>query len=240
METNLLVDNIHCPSCILAIEELWTGVPLAQDASKLSVSLLTGIVSFTLQPSHLPIFTRLLRQAGFNVVSVAEAPSTATVAANAEHGSSRWYDTARSQAKRLDVEDQLQLQREAAHKASCSACRDDATGKGKARERTIPVHDVDEDLKTTILVGGMTCSSCIGSVEHILEADPRIKSFVVTLLPGNAVVTHSAIPDQELVIMLENGGYEALIIETTTAGRARPPPGGWVESSFVIEGMTCA
>ncbi|KAL8284089.1 hypothetical protein RQP46_004838 [Phenoliferia psychrophenolica] len=249
MEHSFLLGNIHCPSCIATIEGLWTSLPLAQDATHLSVSLLTGIVQVTILPTLLPVFLRLLDEAGFEVVSPTTAAAATEASSSAEQGSSRWYETARTRTKRIEAEQELQREREALHRENCRACREGDGGKGKAKEcTTIPIGNDGTSTGattkiTTILVGGMTCSSCIGSVQHILApaVDARILAdAIVTLIPGKAVVTHSGIPDKELVEMLEDGGYDAEIVETVSALPAQGPPDGWVESSFVIEGMTCA
>lgn len=225
--------NLHCPSCSAAIESLWTSLPLAQDASKLSVSLLTGLVKFSLQPELVPVFVSCLEEAGFEVVD--ESPAELPEPINLR--SSKWFETTKSMKKRVAHEQELQRQREETHRASCRACQGDV-GKGKATECPIAIEGVKV---TTILVGGMTCSSCIGSVERILSpgAEPRIHDVVVTLIPGKAVVTHSGIPEHDLADMLEDGGYEAQIVETRTA-RPASASSGWIDSTFVVEGMTCA
>jgi Cu+-exporting ATPase len=110
--------------------------------------------------------------------------------------------------------------------------------KGKDKECVVQLSSGSK--RTTLIVGGMTCASCIGAVGRILssEADKRIKSVEVTLLPGRAVVVHAAsMRYEELIEMLEDGGYEGDVVESVELAEDHE---GWFETRFLIEGMTCS
>ncbi|KAK4699686.1 hypothetical protein P7C70_g6571, partial [Phenoliferia sp. Uapishka_3] len=244
MESTILINNIHCPSCVAAITSLWTSPPLSQPPSSLSVSLLTGLVTTISTPTLHSIFLRVLADAGFEVIDPTTTESAShTPTSSPASASPKWFESKKGLARREEKERKVQREREEAHKASCRACRVDE--KGKAKECLVPISfdELSGGMKvTTILVGGMTCSSCIGSVSRILskETDERIREVVVTLIPGRAVVTHVGMEEKELLEMLEDGGYDATVVETVILREGKGVEEGWMESTFVIEGMTCA
>lgn len=122
------------------------------------------------------------------------------------------------------------------HQLSCVACREDGRGNGK--ECVVSIGEGERI--TQLVVGGMTCASCLGAVSDILskEAEPRIKEVEVTLLPGRAIVRHEkALGEEELVRMLEEGGYDAEVVESRDVVHEEQ---GWVETRMVIDGMTCS
>ncbi|WP_349961473.1 heavy metal translocating P-type ATPase [Rhizobium sp. ZPR3] len=89
------------------------------------------------------------------------------------------------------------------------------------------------DLSTVISlpIEGMTCASCVGSVERALKNVPGVDAVSVNLATEKAsITTHAAIDHTELVRAVENVGYS--VPESFTAAV------GSIELS--IEGMTCA
>lgn len=233
---------MHCPSCVANITQLLTSPPLALPDSTISISLLTGLVTFSHPTKLLPRITSALTAAGFEVLGHQAPTPTSPLPTNQR--SSKWYETKSARAKREEAERELERQRFAAHLKTCRACQGLDVGKGKEKECTVQMGDAGEgQFVTTVLVGGMTCASCVGTVERILapEVDRRIKEVSVTLIPGKAVIRHAGISDKDLLEMIEDGGYEAEIVETTRVPETTPSGDvGWVESLLVIEGMTCS
>ncbi|MGY5805556.1 heavy metal translocating P-type ATPase [Rhizobium sp. LEGMi12c] len=89
------------------------------------------------------------------------------------------------------------------------------------------------DLSTVISlpIEGMTCASCVGSVERALKNVPGVDAVSVNLATEKAsITTHAGIDHAALVRAVENVGYSVPENFTTAAGS--------VELS--IEGMTCA
>lgn len=127
------------------------------------------------------------------------------------------------------------------HRESCKACQESTPRPSSPTSLTSiiispsPPNDNDETTyETTILINGMTCSSCVSAVRSSLDSHPSIKNSIVTLLPGRAVIKYGrGIEKEDLVELIEEGGYEALLGETRTVG-------GLVETRFLIEGMTCS
>ncbi|KRG42253.1 ATPase [Stenotrophomonas pictorum JCM 9942] len=77
-----------------------------------------------------------------------------------------------------------------------------------------------------LLIEGMTCASCVGRVERVLNALPGVQSASVNLATERASVrTDGSVGRQALVQVIRKAGYEV----------SAPAP---VE--LMIEGMTCA
>ncbi|WFU04731.1 heavy metal translocating P-type ATPase (plasmid) [Rhizobium sp. CB3171] len=89
------------------------------------------------------------------------------------------------------------------------------------------------DLSTVISlpIDGMTCASCVGSVERALKEVPGVDSVSVNLATEKASITaHAAMDRAKLVQAVENVGY-------SVPGNFAPAASS-IELS--IEGMTCA
>lgn len=242
--SNLLITNIHCPSCVEAITLLLSSPPLSLDPNTISISILTRIVTFLHPPSLLPHIKRALTEAGYEIAAEDETESTSGHNLRPHRPRpSRWFETQAQRQRKAEQEEEAERKRYEAHRASCLACRDSTpTSKGKAKECVVQLDSQVKDRRTTLVVGGMTCSSCVGAVGRILSADSdeRIKSAEVTLLPGRAVVLHDAeLSEGSLTEMLEDGGYAAEVVESVAVAAVGEGE-GWVESKFVIEGMTCS
>ncbi|SCV73577.1 BQ2448_7503 [Microbotryum intermedium] len=278
MSTSLLVHNLHCPSCVSHVTRLLSSAPLSLDPSYITVSLLTRLVSYRPRPGASQTnVANVLREGGFQVepgpstltpTSTLATPSSSSSSRHAaldrvERGSEDAWFTSRSKRRQREAEYQEeQRRREEVHRQTCRACRGElsptpselgelGTAKGKAKEECVVPLNVPEMLvKSTFVVSGMTCASCVNGLQSALSQDPRIKSKQVTLLPNRAIVSHetSLLVDQ-VKEMIEDAGFDAELVESVTVAdnRGRNVPEnsdsaklGWWESKFVIEGMTCA
>ncbi|KAI9089459.1 E1-E2 ATPase-domain-containing protein [Phlyctochytrium arcticum] len=72
--------------------------------------------------------------------------------------------------------------------------------------------------RTTFSIHGMTCASCVGSLEAKLKTLPGVETstVVVTLFPQRAVVTHDTalISTEKLASTIEDAGYDVLATES--------------------------
>lgn len=85
---------------------------------------------------------------------------------------------------------------------------------------------------TTLLVRGMTCASCVATLEGVLQKVSGVSSVSVSLMAERAAIRHA--PDvaaTTLVCAVEDAGYEAQVAE-------KPEKPG--EATFIVGGMTCA
>lgn len=74
---------------------------------------------------------------------------------------------------------------------------------------------------TQLRVGGMTCSSCVGVVEDVLQKVPGVISARVNLLAGRATVVHDPemVVAQALASAVSSAGYQSQMLETSDDSR---------------------
>ncbi|KAI9376014.1 E1-E2 ATPase-domain-containing protein [Aspergillus egyptiacus] len=101
---------------------------------------------------------------------------------------------------------------------------------------------------TTLAVEGMTCGACTSAVEGGLAETPGVRSVSVSLLSERAVVEHdlSTISAEQVAEIIEDRGFEAKVLETSTApddargsDESMDPSSGLMVTTVAIEGMTC-
>lgn len=94
-----------------------------------------------------------------------------------------------------------------------------------------PVRAKDLSETVSLPVEGMTCASCVGSIEHALKAVPGVETVSVNLATERAnITTDSTVPRVRLIEAIEKAGY--------SVPAQMPAATGPVELS--VEGMTCA
>ena len=94
-----------------------------------------------------------------------------------------------------------------------------------------PVRAKDLSETVSLPVEGMTCASCVGSIERALKAVPGVETVSVNLATECAnITTDSTVPRVRLIEAIEKAGY--------SVPAQMPAATGPVELS--VEGMTCA
>ncbi|KAJ3322208.1 serine/threonine protein kinase Ran1 [Boothiomyces sp. JEL0866] len=100
----------------------------------------------------------------------------------------------------------------------------------------------NEYHKSTIIIAGMSCTSCVATIEANLKAIPGVdaNSLVVTLLPPQAVVTHDSrfLTTVDIIHAIEDMGFEGTLKSSVSLYTD-----GLSKASTVkigIEGMTCS
>lgn len=93
-------------------------------------------------------------------------------------------------------------------------------------------------IQTTLSIGGMTCSACVGSVTSVLEELPGVHSVQVSLMTERAVVKHDSqkTSPEHLQEAIEECGFDSSILETVEVIQANDVS----ESVLSIGGMTCS
>ncbi|XP_077014258.1 copper-transporting ATPase 2 isoform X3 [Tamandua tetradactyla] len=94
----------------------------------------------------------------------------------------------------------------------------------------------------TISILGMTCQSCVKSVEDRVSSMDGIVAIRVSLDQGRATVSYmpSAVGLQEVCRQIEDLGYESSIMEGKPASwPSRSSPAGEAMVKLRVEGMTC-
>ncbi|NXP59828.1 ATP7B ATPase, partial [Chloropsis cyanopogon] len=88
--------------------------------------------------------------------------------------------------------------------------------------------------KCVLQITGMTCASCVSTIERNLQKEDGIVSVLVALMAGKADIKYKPelIQPLEIAELIRNLGFEATIMENNAETE------GQVE--FLITGMTCA
>lgn len=106
--------------------------------------------------------------------------------------------------------------------------------------------DSTPDLfQATLAIGGMTCSSCVGTISDALGQRKFIRSVNVNLLTNSATVTYEGKEHlSDVIEAVEDSGYEAAVehvedIKPSTRLPSRSQNSLW-RATFAIGGMTCS
>ncbi|KAH6570358.1 hypothetical protein BASA60_007767 [Batrachochytrium salamandrivorans] len=104
-----------------------------------------------------------------------------------------------------------------------------------------PVH-----LRASFMVSGMSCSSCVASIENMLKCASGIvsDSVVVTLLPQRVMLLYdpSVITIEQVSSLLEDAGFDVLQMDSSpnNPGLDNSSALSISRTFFRVEGMTCA
>lgn len=234
----LVVNNLHCPSCVETIQTLLANVPAVKN---LVVSLLLHRVTFGVDTSESTSSSpttvskvannvkQLLVAGGGFVVADDEKDH---VPAPAPRFSDRWFGK-----RRQSKQDKLAELRRLRHLERCEACRADEAREGLGPSM-LP-NPTDQVLVTTLSIDGMTCASCTGSIEQALTSHSAVLSAEINLLSNSATIRHNAtLPALEVVELVDDVGFAAEVVdsrpESDKVEEART-----VRTTLSIEGMTC-
>lgn len=224
---SLVVQNLHCPSCVETIQSLLASVPAVKN---LVVSLLLHSVSFGVDTSQ----SRNVDKVVSDVKRLLVAEGGFVIDENVKvenRFSDRWFGQRRqSKKERLT---QLRRQR---HLERCQACREEEARDGLGP--SLLPEPSDQVLVTTLSIEGMTCASCTGSITKAIEGHPAILSVDINLLSNSGTIRHQALlSPSELVELVDDVGFEAEVVDSVPE---RVEMDKVLRTTFSIEGMTCA
>uniref|UniRef100_A0A383VTJ1 P-type Cu(+) transporter n=1 Tax=Tetradesmus obliquus TaxID=3088 RepID=A0A383VTJ1_TETOB len=120
----------------------------------------------------------------------------------------------------------LQQVQQQARKGPASAAAAAAAAAGEPAGAAAAAVGRDETLQLT--VGGMSCASCVGSVEEAVKRLPGVQSVSVSLLTQQAtVVFDTAGPSgpRDVLEAIEGVGFDAALAQSALAGLAGGPSG---------------
>jgi P-type Cu+ transporter len=271
----LLVNNVHCPSCVSYAEHLLR--PLS-DITNVTIS----IMNHEIRIDHLRAKTahaavQELANGAFEIQHVKTTDSDGRTISD--------YESDGKKAKRpaLLIWPFLMPRAQRKHIENCNACRTKTAAQSKktkiwaAIRRTDKSFDVEkqdslgtlvdeashpiestskdetanhlvmeeESIEHTasVSIGGMTCSSCTGSITRELEAFDFVTQVNIDLLTNSGTVIYQGPTENidQIVRAIEDVGYEASVNEIKQKS-AREPPKAVSQryvASISIEGMTC-
>eukprot|EP01137_Pigoraptor_chileana_P025404 Opistho-2@94854 len=93
---------------------------------------------------------------------------------------------------------------------------------------------VEGVMRTTLSVVGMTCASCVATIERQLKQQKGVLSVSVSLLTERCTVDHDAsiVSPKEIKTFIYDLGFDAEVLNL--------PPAALSDTTLIIEGMTCA
>ena len=77
----------------------------------------------------------------------------------------------------------------------------------------------------TLAVEGMTCGSCVRSVERALTRVPGVERAIVDLASGRAHIGGNARPE-DLISAVQSAGYQARVADSSADALAEQPRKG--------------
>ncbi|KAJ5085342.1 hypothetical protein N7532_010113 [Penicillium argentinense] len=254
--TTILVDNLHCPSCVANVQETLSTLRPAPFSVTTSVILheIKVIHPITLNASRI---ARALTDAGFELDTVLPSVSHDDDVEAQDYTSG---STSKSGRTHYDVHSQSEK-----HISQCDACKAQLTALKPAEKelppisKSTPTRSSDDTLtsvmdhhltgrkyRISLAISGMSCSSCVGKITGALQGRPWILSMDVNLLTSSAVVVLSDRAHvDEILETIIGSGYEVEVVDTEEIRPQRPAPrsapvvDAW-RASYIIEGMSCS
>uniref|UniRef100_D8PPD2 HMA domain-containing protein n=1 Tax=Schizophyllum commune (strain H4-8 / FGSC 9210) TaxID=578458 RepID=D8PPD2_SCHCM len=222
--TTVHISNLHCSSCVDAIQECLSVL----DPPPLSVEV--SIVLQTVRVYHHQALSpttiaQAIEDAGFDVV-------------DADPGPSRLSATERH---RRHLEECSQCKREAAGTASSSSGLLSSEG---SVEKDSPPSQTNDDaegpFKVTLSVGGMTCASCTNAVTGAVSPIKGVEKVAVSLLDGAAtVLVDTRERANEVQEAIDDCGFEATVVSVEPLKTEAAVKTEWRTVSLRVDGMYC-
>jgi Cu+-exporting ATPase len=265
----VLISNLHCPTCSSNISEILSR--LFPRPQLVSTSIVKQTVTVTHGPELLPReIVKTLLDAEFEVDSVALSEGNHPVDSFSPVGNEAipvfseargWLEEARMLVGRFMQSNQGKL-----HLDICAVCRQvvsdnalpgnlvsslpgDNSAASPLGEKRSVVNIQTEGLSTwevSISIGGMTCTSCTGSIAKKLEELAWVKEVVINLMSNSGLVKfESATGKQEadaLVNAIEDMGFDATLnsLKNLEEKACTGGPSSIVRKvSLIVKGMYC-
>ncbi len=268
--TQILVSNLHCPSCVTNID----GALAAFRPALQTIS--SSIVSHTVSLRHLRSVSvanivRALDDAGFDVESVSQDSlqdaRSDSFGMRGYGGASAPYSQYMSRVVRSA--DGARKHRDM-HVESCAMCRaafhdvssskQDCSTEGesatsgtydaeKHSQYRIEVKTGASDATVTsyealLHISGMTCSSCVNKISETLLQEPWVTKAEINLVSNTAtVVFHGKEHLDDITSAIDDLGYEASVQSCTRTVSSRESENDTVHTwraVYSIDGMSCS
>lgn len=246
----LIVDNLHCPSCIFTVKSTLND-ELSIPATNVNVSLVTHTITVRHDGSitH-SIIARALENVGFDV----------QVEDSGEHPSQSYISNPFTARKRKRRHREICKSCQADHRAKQekktlisrpSFAKSFLSSKSAGTENTLVVENpklLSSEVVTEFLVSGMTCTSCANAITEGVKAN-RVRGVLscdVDVMSNSARVVHNSarISSVEVARIIEDLGYHAEIVSSRPMSRRqRVVSHDYAEEyrlEFHIGGMSCA
>lgn len=92
---------------------------------------------------------------------------------------------------------------------------------GDSAKEPIPLEPTSATISTYLLIEGMTCASCVASVEKALTALPGVNKVQVNLAEQSALVLSQQPLTEQLLIAVKQAGYQAQSVDDPLEQQAK-------------------
>ncbi|XP_042329590.1 copper-transporting ATPase 2 isoform X2 [Sceloporus undulatus] len=214
--TVIMVDGMTCNSCVKSIE---SSISQRKGVLHISVSLTEGTATIAYNPviTNSEELRAAIEDMGFDASVLSDAIITTGRTTDEGQEPSVIVSTA--------------LSNKATPKLSH---KDFWSQKNKLPDDSPKPSSAGTTERCFMLVTGMTCASCVSSIEKNLQKEDGIVSVLVALMAGKVEVTYK--PDRiqplEIIQLIENLGFGASVIDDY--------PGADGNVDLTILGMTCS
>jgi Cu+-exporting ATPase len=227
--TTLLINNIHCVSCLTYIDEILGKLhppPVSSAANYVSHEV-TIIHSLDLSPS---VISRTLMDAAFEIHSVRTEDSLGNVVydQDAIQAPKEWSEkavqtlsdkasTLWSQTTDPELQDDANHQLNEKHLEHCVVCQNEKAGKSRDVVLAIPEA---EKFTASLSISGMTCAACILSINEGARQLKFLEDISVSLLTHSATVAFSGPKENidQIVERIEDRGFDCHVEDIAEVG----------------------
>jgi P-type Cu+ transporter len=222
VSTTVLINNIHCASCLSYIEEVLSALQPAP------LSTTANYVSHEITIIHFPELStndisRALSDAAFDVQSVrtedefghttyeqdaVQAPQEwleqAAQTLSQQASTLSWHQT----TAHLELQGDANCQPNEKHMEHCVACQK-SNEKVEISEDVIVTIPEAQKFTASLSITGMTCAACILSINEGVQELKFLEDVSVSLLTNSATITFAGQKDNidEIVERIEDRGY---------------------------------
>ncbi|NXG27275.1 ATP7B ATPase, partial [Dromaius novaehollandiae] len=223
------IDGMTCNSCVQSIEGT---ISQRKGVQHIAVSLAekTGTICYDSTVTNGEELRAAIEDMGFDALVFTGNDSVCPVYCAFIQDTATGENTCRSDASSAVVQPQVP---ESVAPESHQGCGADALPEGAGLD--VP-HQPSGMMaeKCFLQITGMTCASCVSTIERNLQKEVGIVSVLVALMAGKAEIKYKPefIQPLEIAQLIQNLGFEATVIEDHTETE------GNVE--LLITGMTCA
>src|SRR5271156_3955343 len=236
--TTVLINNIHCASCLSYIQEVLSTLqpaPLSTSANYVSHE-----VTIDHSPKHSAndIF-RALSVAAFEVQSVRTEDEFGHIICEQDivQAQQEWLE----QAAQSLLDDANSHPNEK-HIEHCIACQKSNEKVKISQDFVVDIPEVQR-FTATLSIAGMTCAACILSINEGVQELQFLEDVSVSLLTNSATVTFAGPKDNidHIVERIEDRGYGCHVEQIVEIGRLHEDNDELVERTVMIRiaGMFC-
>lgn len=251
--TTLLINNIHCASCLSYIQEVLSALP--------PLSITANYVSHEVVVIHFPEhsandISRALSDAAFEVQSVRTEDEFGHIIYEREevHAHEEWLEqaaqTLSKQASTLSWHQTTAHPRLASdanhrpekHMAHCVTCQKSNEKVEISGDVIVTIPEV-QNFTATLSIDGMTCAACILTINEGVQELKFLEDISVSLLTNSATVTFAGPKDNidQIVERIEDRGYGCHVENIVELGGLQEDDNEQAERTVMIRiaGMFC-